>query len=169
MAGLCSPSDAFAAAPTDGHARRFLPEYRALREKAAGFLDLCFDAKRAAEITLQPIRRFGFDAAILFSDILVVPHALGQRVTFVEGEGPRLDALKDPAALQTLRASVDHAALEPVYDTIARVRPGADVDRYSVITSDSHRLLVAGLPGAPRKSLDMRGPQNSLLRPGNCG
>jgi len=66
-------------------AGRYLPEYRALREKAAGFLDLCFDAKRAAEITLQPIRRFGFDAAILFSDILVVPHALGQRVSFVEG------------------------------------------------------------------------------------
>jgi len=79
-------------------AGRYLPEYRALREKAAGFLDLCFDAKRAAEITLQPIRRFGFDAAILFSDILVVPHALGQRVSFVEGEGPRLDALNDPAA-----------------------------------------------------------------------
>ena len=103
-------------------AGRYLPEYRALREKAAGFLDLCFDAKRAAEITLQPIRRFGFDAAILFSDILVVPHALGQRVSFVEGEGPRLDALKDPAALQTLRAAVDHATLEPVYETIARVR-----------------------------------------------
>ena len=103
-------------------AGRYLPEYRALREKAAGFLDLCFDAKRAAEITLQPIRRFGFDAAILFSDILVVPHALGQRVSFVEGEGPRLDALKDPAALQTLRSAVDHAVLEPVYETIARVR-----------------------------------------------
>jgi uroporphyrinogen decarboxylase len=103
-------------------AGRYLPEYRALREKAAGFLDLCFDAKRAAEITLQPIRRFGFDAAILFSDILVVPHALGQRVTFVEGEGPRLDALKDPAALRTLRAEIDHAALESVYEAIGRVR-----------------------------------------------
>ncbi len=103
-------------------AGRYLPEYRALREKAAGFLDLCFDARRAAEITLQPIRRFGFDAAILFSDILVVPYALGQRVTFVEGEGPRLDALKDPAALQKLRTAVDHAALEPVYETIGRVR-----------------------------------------------
>ena len=65
-------------------AGRYLPEYRALREQAAGFLDLCFDPKRAAEITLQPVRRFGFDAAILFSDILVVPHALGQRVSFVE-------------------------------------------------------------------------------------
>ena len=75
-----------------------LPEYRAIREKAESFLDLCFDPKRAAEVTLQPIRRFGFDAAILFSDILVVPHALGQRVTFEDGEGPRLDPLKDPAA-----------------------------------------------------------------------
>jgi uroporphyrinogen decarboxylase len=103
-------------------AGRYLPEYRALREKAAGFLDLCFDPKRAAEITLQPIRRFGFDAAILFSDILVVPHALGQRVTFVEGEGPRLNPLRDPAALQCLRTAIDHAALEPVYETIARVR-----------------------------------------------
>jgi uroporphyrinogen decarboxylase len=103
-------------------AGRYLPEYRALREKAAGFLDLCFDVKRAAEITLQPVHRFGFDAAILFSDILVVPHALGQRVSFVEGEGPRLDALNDPAALQRLRPAIDHAALEPVYETITRVR-----------------------------------------------
>ena len=103
-------------------AGRYLPEYRALRAKAASFLDLCFDAEQAAEITLQPVRRFGFDAAILFSDILVVPHALGQRVTFVEGEGPRLEALSDPAALATLRAEIDHEALAPVYDTIGGVR-----------------------------------------------
>ena len=67
-------------------AGRYLPEYRAIRSKAGSFLDLCFNPPLAAEITLQPIRRFGFDAAILFSDILVVPHALGQRVTFEEGE-----------------------------------------------------------------------------------
>ena len=103
-------------------AGRYLPEYRALRKQAAGFLDLCFDPKRAAEITLQPIRRFGFDAAILFSDILAVPHALGQRVNFVEGEGPQLDALKDPDAFVALRAEVDHAVLAPVYEAIARVR-----------------------------------------------
>jgi uroporphyrinogen decarboxylase len=103
-------------------AGRYLPEYRALRAKAGGFLELCFDPKRAAEITLQPIRRFGFDAAILFSDILVVPHALGQSVTFAEGEGPRLEALSDPAALRRLRSEIDHAALEAVYDTIGRVK-----------------------------------------------
>jgi uroporphyrinogen decarboxylase len=99
-----------------------MAEYRALREKAGGFLELCFDPKRAAEITLQPIRRFGFDAAILFSDILVVPHALGQSVTFVEGEGPRLDALTEPSALGKLRHEIDHKLLEAVYETIDRVR-----------------------------------------------
>jgi uroporphyrinogen decarboxylase len=99
-------------------AGRYLPEYRAIRAKADGFLDLCFDAKRAAEITLQPIRRFGFDAAILFSDILVVPHALGQKVTFHEGEGPQLDALSDPSALKRLQHEIDHARLAAVYEAI---------------------------------------------------
>jgi uroporphyrinogen decarboxylase len=103
-------------------AGRYLPEYRAIRTKVAGFLDLCFDAKRAAEITLQPIRRFGFDAAILFSDILVVPRALGQCVTFMEGEGPRLEALEDASALKRLREEIDHAQLEPVYEAIALVK-----------------------------------------------
>jgi uroporphyrinogen decarboxylase len=103
-------------------AGRYLPEYRAIREKAAGFLDLCFDAKRAAEITLQPIRRFGFDAAILFSDILVVPYALGQHVTFEDGEGPRLDAIGDTAAVNGIDRDIDHARLEPVYEAITRVK-----------------------------------------------
>ena len=103
-------------------AGRYLPEYRAIRKEAKGFLDLCFDPKLAAELTLQPIRRFGFDAAILFSDILVVPYALGQSVRFAEGEGPRLDALADPSALTRLRPRLDHNILAPVYDAIARVR-----------------------------------------------
>jgi uroporphyrinogen decarboxylase len=103
-------------------AGRYLPEYRELRRKAGSFLELCLNAKLAAEVTLQPIRRFGFDAAILFSDILVVPHALGQNVSFEEGEGPRLDALKNPAALTRLRWDIDQQCLEPVYETIARVR-----------------------------------------------
>jgi uroporphyrinogen decarboxylase len=103
-------------------AGRYLPEYRAIREKTESFLDLCFNPKLATEVTLQPIRRFGFDAAILFSDILVVPHALGQRVTFEAGEGPQLDALKEPSALKRLRAQIDHEKLAPVYETIGRVK-----------------------------------------------
>ena len=71
-------------------AGRYLPEYRALRADKGGFLDLVHDSEAAAEVTLQPIRRFGFDGAILFSDILVVPHALGQELSFMAGEGPRL-------------------------------------------------------------------------------
>jgi uroporphyrinogen decarboxylase len=103
-------------------AGRYLPEYRAIREKTKSFLDLCFNPELACEVTLQPIRRFGFDAAILFSDILVVPHALGQHVTFETGEGPRLDALKEPSAIERLRPEIDHAKLAPVYETIARVK-----------------------------------------------
>jgi uroporphyrinogen decarboxylase len=103
-------------------AGRYLPEYRAIRAKADSFLGVCFDPVLAAEVTLQPIRRFGFDAAILFSDILVVPHALGQCVTFVEGEGPRLDALENPDALKRLGREIDHTQLAPVYETITRVR-----------------------------------------------
>ncbi len=103
-------------------AGRYLPEYRSIRQKADSFLSLCFNPELAAEVTLQPVRRFGFDAAILFSDILVVPHALGQRVTFEDGEGPRLDALADPAALQRLKREIDHEALAPVYETIARLK-----------------------------------------------
>ena len=89
-------------------AGRYLPEYRALREKAGGFLDLVFNSELAAEVTLQPMRRFGFDAAILFSDILVVPHALGQTVTFAAGEGPLLDPIKDRTDFErlTLGASI---------------------------------------------------------------
>src|SRR5215475_8775332 len=71
-------------------AGRYLPEYRDIRAKAGSFLNLCFNPALAAEVTLQPVRRFGFDAAILFSDILMVPHALGQKLTFEAGEGPRL-------------------------------------------------------------------------------
>lgn len=103
-------------------AGRYLPEYRAVRKKAGSFLDLCFNPKLAAEVTLQPIRRFGFDAAILFSDILVVPHALGQHVTFEGGEGPRLDALADPAALRRLRCEIDHEVIAPIYETILQVK-----------------------------------------------
>ena len=103
-------------------AGRYLPEYRAVREQAGGFLDLCFNPKLAAEVTLQPVRRFDFDAAILFSDILVIPHALGQRVGFEIGEGPRLTPLREMGGLAALRDEVDQKALAPVYETVGLVK-----------------------------------------------
>jgi uroporphyrinogen decarboxylase len=103
-------------------AGRYLPEYRAVRTKAGSFLDLCFSPEFAAEVTLQPIRRFGFDGAILFSDILVIPYALGRKVDFVAGEGPKLDPIDDEASIAAIRKDVDHVALAPVYDTIKRVK-----------------------------------------------
>ncbi len=101
-------------------AGRYLPEYRATRAKAGSFLDLCYAPELAAEVTLQPIRRFGFDAAILFSDILVIPHALGQKVWFVEGEGPRLE----PVDLSRLVLDPGRvlSKLAPVIETVSRVR-----------------------------------------------
>jgi uroporphyrinogen decarboxylase len=103
-------------------AGRYLPEYRAVREKAGGFLDLCYAPELAAEVTLQPIRRFGFDAAILFADILVVPDALGQRTEFLEGEGPRLEPIRSQTELARLNASATRPRLAPVFETVARVR-----------------------------------------------
>jgi uroporphyrinogen decarboxylase len=103
-------------------AGRYLPEYRALREKAGSFLDLCFNPELAAEVTLQPIRRFGFDAAILFSDILVVPHALGQQVSFAVGEGPRLAPVISRDGLKTIADKIDLEALRSVFETIRIVR-----------------------------------------------
>src|SRR5476651_607929 len=103
-------------------AGRYLPEYRATREKAGGFLDLCFNPQLAAEVTLQPIRRFGFDAAIIFSDILVIPHVLGREVRFEVGEGPRLDPLETPEKVATLAPQADFSKLEPVYEALRRVR-----------------------------------------------
>ena len=103
-------------------AGRYLPEYRAVRARAGSFLELCYTPELAEEVTLQPIRRFGFDAAILFADILLVPHALGQELRFVEGEGPRLDPVADAAALGRLKPvdEIDEV-LEPVYATVARL------------------------------------------------
>jgi uroporphyrinogen decarboxylase len=103
-------------------AGRYLPEYRALRARAGSFLELCYTPALAHEITLQPIRRFGMDAAILFSDILVVADALGCPVAFVEGSGPKLGPVRSAAALARLRASNVSAHLAPVYDAVARIR-----------------------------------------------
>jgi uroporphyrinogen decarboxylase len=103
-------------------AGRYLPEYRTVREQAGSFLKLCFTPELAAEVTLQPIRRFGFDAAILFSDILVVPHALGRNVTFEAGEGPRLEPLDDAAKLNALTREADARVFAPVYEAVRRVK-----------------------------------------------
>jgi uroporphyrinogen decarboxylase len=119
-------------------AGRYLAEYRAVRAQAGSFLDLCFNPELAAEVTLQPIRRFHFDAAILFSDILVVPHALGQSVTFEAGEGPRLDPIEDARGLGRLREGLDQDALAPVYETIGRVRAALPND-----------VALLGFCGAP--------------------
>lgn len=100
-------------------AGRYLPEYRALRAQKGGFLDLVYDSDAAAEVTVQPLRRFGFDGAILFSDILIVPYAMGQDLRFVVGEGPRLSPPLLDTALQALEAVP--ARLAPVYETVAKV------------------------------------------------
>lgn len=101
-------------------AGRYLSEYRAVRAEAGSFLDLCYNPELAAEVTLQPIRRFGFDAAILFSDILVIPHALGQKLWFVEGEGPRLAPVLAEARLEELTPAPER--LEPVLETVRKVK-----------------------------------------------
>ncbi len=102
-------------------AGRYLPEYRDLRARAGSFLNLCYTPALAAEVTLQPIRRFGFDAAILFSDILVVPDALGQEVRFEEGEGPRLSPVLDVDGVMRI-GPLDLDRLAPVFETIDRVK-----------------------------------------------
>lgn len=103
-------------------AGRYLPEYREIRKQARDFLDLCYSPALATEVTLQPIRRFGFDAAILFADILLVPHALGQNLRFEEGEGPVLDPVRDRAGLKALQSDAALGRLDPVYETVRRVR-----------------------------------------------
>jgi uroporphyrinogen decarboxylase len=119
-------------------AGRYLPEYRQLRAKAGGFLDLCFTPEYAAEVTLQPIRRFKFDAAIIFSDILVVPYALGRSVKFEAGEGPRLDPLDTPEKIETLAAHADFKRLEPVFEALRLVHRELD-----------SRTALIGFCGAP--------------------
>jgi len=117
-------------------AGRYLPEYRALRETKGGFLELCYDPEAAAEVTLQPIRRFGFDGSILFSDILVVPHALGQHLWFEAGEGPRLAPPLVDATLASLEDAPER--LDPIYATVARVA--------SALPAETTFLGFAGSP-----------------------
>jgi len=119
-------------------AGRYLPEYRALRAHARSFLELCYTPALAHEITLQPIRRFGMDAAILFSDILVVADALGCQVAFVEGSGPKLEPLRSAAGVARLRSSKLVTHLAPVYEAVARTRRDLPA-----------RTALIGFAGAP--------------------
>jgi uroporphyrinogen decarboxylase len=146
-------------------AGRYLPEYRELRAKAGSFLDLCFTPEHAAEVTLQPIRRFDFDAAIIFSDILVIPHALGRSVRFEAGEGPRLDPLDTPEKIATLASRADFGKLEPVYEALRRVRRELD-DKTALIgfcgapwTVATYMVAGQGTPDqAPARMLAYRHP-----------
>ena len=103
-------------------AGRYLPEYRERRAKAGGFVELCLDPVAAAEVTLQPLRRFDLDAAIIFSDILIVPHALGAKLWFEDGEGPRLEPLSDRTVLAKIHGNLDRNIVDRVYEAISRVR-----------------------------------------------
>ncbi len=109
-------------------AGRYLPEYRELRERAGSFLDLCYAPELAAEVTLQPVRRFGLDAAILFSDILVVPHALGQALDFREGEGPVLEPVSDAGELKRLSLGGVAERFAHVFETVGLVSAKLDAE-----------------------------------------
>jgi len=103
-------------------AGRYLPEYRKVREQAGSFLDLCYSPQLAAEVTLQPLRRYDLDAAIIFADILVVPHAMGNGLSFVEGEGPKLETVRGSSDLKRLKAGLASAQFKSVADSVNRVR-----------------------------------------------
>jgi uroporphyrinogen decarboxylase len=120
-------------------AGRYLPEYRATRAQAGDFLSLCYNPELAAEVTLQPIRRYGFDAAILFADILLLPQALGADLWFVTGEGPRLSTLTSRAEFEALKpADAVHETLSPIYETVRILS--------SALPSETTLIGFAGAP-----------------------
>jgi uroporphyrinogen decarboxylase len=119
-------------------AGRYLPEYRSVRATTRSFLDFCYTPEKAVEVTLQPVRRFGLDAAIIFSDILVVPDALGQKVWFEEGEGPKLEPIADPAQFGQLSRERLPERLAPVYAAISATRRALPPD-----------VALLGFAGAP--------------------
>lgn len=110
-------------------AGRYLPEYREVRASTSGFLDLCYTPEKAIEVTLQPLRRFDLDAAILFSDILVIPDALGQNVRFEQGEGPLLEAIENASDLAKFDLSKSLQHLSPVLETVKGIRALIDKDK----------------------------------------
>ena len=135
-------------------AGRYLPEYKKVRAELGGFLDLCYTPEKACEVTLQPITRFDFDAAILFSDILIVPHALGQDVRFVEGEGPRLEPITSVSELPGLNAD-GRAKFEKVYEAVALIRARLAADK-----------ALIGFCGAPYTVRNLHDQRSRLSGPG---
>jgi uroporphyrinogen decarboxylase len=119
-------------------AGRYLPEYRKVREQAGSFLELCYSPSLAAEVTLQPLRRFDLDAAIVFADILVVPHAMGNGLTFVEGEGPKLETVRNSTDLLRLKPGLKSVQFESVAASVGRVRRDLDP-----------KISLIGFCGAP--------------------
>jgi uroporphyrinogen decarboxylase len=145
-------------------AGRYLPEYRAIRSSVPSFLNLCLDPEHATEVTLQPIRRFGFDAAIVFSDILMTPFALGRGVRFVEGEGPRLDPI-DQDGISALTIDQVETALAPLFETVSRVRENLDPEKALIgfcgapWTVATYMVAGRGTPDqAPARMLASREP-----------
>jgi uroporphyrinogen decarboxylase len=122
-------------------AGRYLPEYREIRAQAGGFIALCTTPEMAAEVTLQPIRRYGMDGAILFSDILMVPWAMGQPLRFAEGEGPVLEPVRDAASIGRLDPTVCAANAAPIMETVRLVRAALD--------ADSPKTTLIGFAGSP--------------------
>lgn len=122
-------------------AGRYLPEYREVRARAGDFVTLCTTPEMAAEVTMQPIRRYGFDASILFSDILMVPWTMGQPLHFTEGEGPVLEPVRDAAAIDTLSATGAAARAAPIMETVRRVRAALD--------AEAPRTALIGFAGSP--------------------
>lgn len=123
-------------------AGRYLPEYQEVRAKAGGFLDLVFNPELAAEVTMQPLRRFGFDAAILFSDILIVPQALGCAVRFDAGEGPRLQTVDEKFIQNLYQKKFDLTVFDPIFETVSRIADGMDEEGFD------HAALI-GFAGSP--------------------
>ncbi len=119
-------------------AGRFLPEYRKIRQEAGSFLDLCYNPELASEVTLQPLRRFDMDAAIVFADILLIPQALGMKVWFEQGEGPRLAPPVEQAGMTALSEPANMSLLQPVYETVKKTR--------QALTPEKSLIGFAGAP-----------------------
>lgn len=144
-------------------AGRYLPEYRATRAQAGDFLSLCYTPDLAAEVTLQPVRRYGFDAAILFADILLVPQALGADLWFVTGEGPRLSTVTTPADLNALKPVSDiNETLSPIYETL-RIVTGELPPETTLIGFAGAPWTVATYMIAGRGTKD-QGPAHALMQ-----